>query len=238
MRMGEIVIARRFNGPANSGNGGIVAGRVAEFIDGPAEITLRAPVPLDVKLVVERDHHGVLRLEHEGTLLIEARATAFDLDVPAPPTWQEAERLSAHGGSFADSAFNTCVVCGRGRAAGEALRVWADRLPDRPQSFAAWIPDPRLADEDGFLPLAYLWGALDCPGAVAVLAADDERTVLTGRMAGHAIKRVRGGERCIVLGWMIGEQGRKLYSGTAVFNEAGEICAKAIVTWIVLKNPL
>lgn len=238
MRIGEIVIARRFNGPPNSGNGGIVAGRVAEFIDGPAEITLRAPVPLEVSLAVERDAQGNLRLEYDGTLLIEARATDLDLDVPPPPSWDEAVRLSANGGSFPGTDFDSCVVCGRDRKAGEALRVWAAPLPDRAQSIAAWVPDPRLADADGYLPLAYLWGALDCPGATAVLAADDGRTVLTGRMAGHAFKRVRGGEKCIVLGWTIGADGRKLYSGTAVFNEAGEICGKAMITWIVLKNPL
>lgn len=238
MRLGEIIVARRFNGPENSGNGGIVAGWVADYIEGPASVTLRAPIPLDVPLAVERDSHGVIRLEHDGALLIEARATTLDLAVPGPPSWQEALAFSANGGSFADNPFNSCVVCGRARIAGDGLRVWADRIPGTEKSVAAWLPDPRLAEEDGYLPLAYLWGALDCPGAFAVLAPDDERVAMTGRLEGHAFKRLRGGERAIVLGWAIGAQGRKLYSGTAVFNQAGELCAKARATWIVLKNPL
>ena len=41
--------AARFNGPADSGNGGYCAGVIAGFVDGPAEVSLRAPVPLDTR---------------------------------------------------------------------------------------------------------------------------------------------------------------------------------------------
>ena len=57
----EITIPKRFCGPPTSGNGGYSCGRLAAFVQGPAEITLRAPPPLDTKLSIER-HDGVVKL--------------------------------------------------------------------------------------------------------------------------------------------------------------------------------
>ena len=42
----------------------------------------------------------------------------------------------------------------------------------------------------------------------------------------------REGEQCVVLGWPRGEDGRKLYAGTALFGEGGEFLAVARQTWI------
>ena len=36
-------------------------------------------------------------------------------------------------------------------------------------------------------------------------------------------------------GWRIGVDGRKLYSGTALYTEQGRLCALGHCTWIVLK---
>ncbi|MCJ9705122.1 hypothetical protein MOV74_28970, partial [Bradyrhizobium sp. SHOUNA76] len=48
--MTPIIIDKRYCGPPNSGNGGYVCGRLARHIPGGAEITLRAPPPLDTPL--------------------------------------------------------------------------------------------------------------------------------------------------------------------------------------------
>ena len=50
--MHTMTIARRFRGPANSSNGGYVCGMLARHISGAAEITLRAPPPLETELSV------------------------------------------------------------------------------------------------------------------------------------------------------------------------------------------
>ena len=47
-----LTIDRRYRGPLHSGNGGYTAGRLAAFVDGPAEVTLRLPPPLDRPLTV------------------------------------------------------------------------------------------------------------------------------------------------------------------------------------------
>src|SRR5688500_18642922 len=51
-----ITIGRRYRGPLHSGNGGYSAGLLAQFVDGPAEVTLRLPPPLERPLrVVEQE---------------------------------------------------------------------------------------------------------------------------------------------------------------------------------------
>jgi hypothetical protein len=35
-----------------------------------------------------------------------------------------------------------------------------------------------------------------------------------------------------VIGWAIGADGRKHHCGTAIFDEDGELCARAKSTWI------
>ena len=49
-RSDEVEIHRRFRGPPGAGNGGYVAGLLAEWIGGPAEVDLLAPIPLEVPL--------------------------------------------------------------------------------------------------------------------------------------------------------------------------------------------
>ena len=36
----------------------------------------------------------------------------------------------------------------------------------------------------------------------------------------------------MVVGWPLGEDGRKLYAGTALFTADGELLARARATWI------
>ena len=92
-----------------------------------------------------------------------------------------------------------------------------------PQLALRWCPE-------------FVWGALDCPGAWAAQDPDDWRPALTGRMTVKVMDRPKVGERCAVVGWRIGADGRKLYSGTALYTEAGKLCALGTCTWIVLKD--
>ena len=40
------------------------------------------------------------------------------------------------------------------------------------------------------------------------------------------------GERCVVVAWPLGEDGRKLFAATALLGEHGELLARARQTWI------
>lgn len=229
------IIPARHRGPPESGNGGIVSGRLAGLLaPGPVEVTLRAPIPLDRALQVGlRD--GAVDLRDGETLIAEARTATLDLEAPGPVSWDVAEACSRVGGSDAQSDFNHCFACGRGHGPKEGLRVWASAVPGRDMVAAALVADPAHGDADGFLPDPLLWAAIDCPGAIAV-GANQERMMLTGRMVAEVTGRVRTGERAIVVGWPLGEDGRKLYSGTAIYNQAGELAARARITWILLKQ--
>jgi hypothetical protein len=59
---GSLVIMSRFCGPPDSGNGGYVCGLIAGYLDGPAEVTLRKPPPLETPLNLEPDGDGSVRV--------------------------------------------------------------------------------------------------------------------------------------------------------------------------------
>jgi hypothetical protein len=76
-----------------------------------------------------------------------------------------------------------------------------------------------------------VWAAIDCSGAYAIGGEGRGETVL-GRMAARIERLPREGEPCVVVGWPRGDEGRKLYAGTALFGEDGDLLAVARQTWI------
>jgi hypothetical protein len=219
-----VVIDPRFNGPPDSGNGGYTCGLVAELVRGGAEVTLRRPPPLGRALAVERDGDAVRLLDRED-VVAEGVPADVDLDVPVPVSLEEAERAAARYPGFERHAFPTCLVCGPARAEGDGLRIFAGPVDGRPVFAAPWrVP----AEVDRRL----VWASLDCPGAIAVGFPERGETVL-GRLAARVDAVPHVGSRCVVVAWPLGEDGRKLYAGTALFTEAGDPLALARATWIV-----
>lgn len=240
--MGEtLTIDRRYSGPRLTGNGGyvggVLAGRLTADEREPVEITFRAPAPLETPMRIERQGDDRLTLKHAETLICEARRTPLDLEPPAfDVDWPRAEAIWHAGGSPEGSSFHECIVCGRGRAEGDGLRVWGGPVNGGGLSWSLYHAHAVHADSEGHIAREFVWGTLDCPGAWAAQDPDDWRPAVTGRLTASILERPRAGERCIVVGWRIGEDGRKLYSGTALYTEAGTLCAKALQTWILLKE--
>ena len=219
--MEQITIDARFNGPKDSANGGYTCGLAAELLAGPVEVTLRLPPPLDRALDVHRDGDRLRILDGER-LIAEASPAEFDLELPEPPTFEEAQRASDRYPGFDEHAFPTCFVCGPEREPGDGLRVFAGPLEDG-RVASPWIPrdvDPK-----------FVWAALDCPGAIAVGFPDRGETLL-GRFSAQVDELPGAGERCVIVGWPLGEEGRKLYAGTALYGEGGRPLARARATWI------
>jgi hypothetical protein len=77
-----------------------------------------------------------------------------------------------------------------------------------------------------------VWAALDCPGGWAV---DDfqREGVLLGRMAAAIAAMPALETPAVVMGWRLGEDGRKRYAGSALYTAEGELLAAARSTWIV-----
>lgn len=220
--MQTLTIDGRFNGPEGSGNGGYTCGLVAGLLGGTVEVTLRRPPPLDRPLDVERE--GDRLLVRDGDALVaEAEPASVELDAPAAPSYGEAERASVRYPGFEEHAFPTCFVCGPAREPGDGLRIFAGPMGDG-RVASPWTP-AEVAPE-------LVWAALDCPGAIAVGYPERGETLL-GRFAAKIEELPRIGERCVVVGWPLGEEGRKLYAGTALFGEDGRQLASAHATWIL-----
>lgn len=242
-RVEPIIIPLGFNGPRLSGNGGYVSGVLAERYtrefggDGTVEITLRAPIPIETALQVVREHDALMMRDGE-TLVCEARSgsVAHLTPPPAPTDWAEVMHRGEVGGSPPGSEFGSCIVCGSDRAVGDGLRVLGTAGPQRGYSLSCYLPHANHADAGGRIRPEFIWGTLDCPGAFAVQDPDDPRIAMTGRMTCKVIEPPKVGERCAVVGWRIGAEGRKLYSGTALYTEQGRLCALGTCTWIVLKS--
>jgi hypothetical protein len=219
----ELRIDRRFNGPPGSGNGGYTCGLVAGAVGGPAEVTLRLPPPLDRPLAVRRDGERVELLDGEA-VVAEGAPAAVDVEAPAPPSFAEAEAASRRYPGFEVHAFPSCFVCGPEREPGDGLRIFAAPVEGRDLVAAPWTPaevSPEL-----------VWAALDCPGAIAV-GWDARGATVLGRMAARVDELPAPGERCVVTAWPLGEDGRKLFAGTALHGEDGRLLAQARQTWIV-----
>jgi hypothetical protein len=228
-----VVIASRFRGPPNSGNGGYACGLLAEFVDGIAEVTLRKPPPLDVPLSVESN--GATKMRHESALVGEARPTELDFEIPEPPSFEEAQACVERYVGFRSHPFPTCFTCGPERAAGDGLRIFPGRLEGRPLVAAPWQPHAADAGDDGFVRRPILWAAIDCPGYFGTAGERMELAVL-GRMAAEVRGDVPVGERCVVIGWSRGIDGRKRFAGSALFNARGELLGRAAQTWVALRG--
>jgi len=216
-------IPARFNGPPRSANGGYTCGLVARLLDGEAEVTLRVPPPLDRDLDVVRAD-GRVELRDGETVVAEGERAPVEVDVPASVSLAEAEAASTRYAGFAHHAYPTCFTCGPGRDDG--LGIYAGPVEGREGVVAAtWTPADEPAPE-------VVWAALDCPSGWAV---DDfqREGVLLGRMAARVDRLPAPGEPHVVLGWRVGEEGRKRYAGSALLTADGEALARSRSTWIV-----
>jgi hypothetical protein len=218
-----MIVPGRFNGPPDSGNGGYTCGLVAGLLGGVAEVTLRLPPPLDRELEVVHDDARV-EVRNGGRLVAEAEPVELAIDVPAPVSQAEAERASRNYAGFAHHAYDTCFVCGPNRTDG--LRVYAGPVEGRDGVVASpWTPPDDVTPE-------LVWAALDCPSGWAV---DDfqREGVLLGRMATEIDRLPTPGEPHVVIGWRVGEDGRKRFAGSALLTADGEVLARSRSTWIV-----
>lgn len=234
MTSSTLHIARRFCGPPNSGNGGYVSGLLAKEMGRPCQITLHAPPPLDTDLQLHPHENG-LQLKLGEQLLGSARPYDFELDVPAPPSAQEAEEAQQRFVGIQYHDLPGCFVCGTNRDPGDGLRIFTGNVSQHEHQVAAlWQPATDLAGADGTVANEYLWAALDCPGFFAVKPTSG--MALLGRYSARIEQPVHAGETLIVSAWAINHDGRKHHAGRALFRENGERVACAEATWISLKR--
>jgi hypothetical protein len=236
----QITIHRRFNGPPNSGHGGYVCGIIADLIGPCAEVTLRSPPPLDLPLTVERIESGKVRLSDAEMTIAEGRKEELRLDIPDPPTLEEAKSAAERYPGFETHPFPFCFGCGHKRDEGDGLRIFSGPVNGREIMAAPWQPDASLAEETGIVRTEFLWAALDCPAGWAVtnlqkVLYPDTPYILLGRFVAEVKEGLKSGQNCVTIGWPIGNDGRKLFGGSAIFSESGELLAAGKATWIAIQ---
>ena len=243
----SIIVPARFRGPPDSGNGGYVAGVVAECFgressaDAAVEVTLRAPTPLDREMAVLQSEDGSVQLVLGETLIAEARQTELSLEIPPPPSFADALAARSDSPSFFENinpllpdgtGFHPiCFCCGADVAPDEGLHVYAAPVDGFDGVAAAWQPSAEFADREGLLPEPILWAALDCPGQFAYLVGGI-RTGMLGRMTGRILRPVKVDQELTVIGWRIEVERMKHFAGTALFGESGDLCGYSRQVWI------
>jgi hypothetical protein len=231
----HVTIDPRFNGPPDSGHGGYVAGVVASFLEGPARVRLHRPPPLGRRLEVRRSGGEVAVLDGDA-LVASATPAEVDLAVPGVVGFAEAESASRGYPGFGEHMFRRCFGCGPARAAGDGLRIFAGPVAGRRLVAAPWIPDGTLADNGHAVRPEFLWAALDCPSGWAAIADAGGRPSVLGELAARLADPVFPGERCVVLAWALGGDGRKRFAASAVLGAGGVVRAVARSTWIALSR--
>jgi len=230
-----LTVPRRFHGPRASGNGGYVAGRLAQFVpaDGPVTVTLRRPPPLDTPMDVVPGERGGVRLMAGPALVAAAEPGQLDVADVVPVDFATAERAASGYRGLAQHPFPGCFGCGPERAEGDGLRLAPGPLPDRPESTAAaWVPHPSLAVPAGAdtVPPEIAWTALDCPGGWTVDLGG--RPMVLGQLTAQLEAAPYVGDRCVVVGRLVARDGRKARTETTLFDGDGRVLARAAAVWV------
>ena len=216
------MIPARYMGPDGSANGGYTGGLVAALVDAEAvEVTLRLPPPLETALAVERDGEVVRVLDGEA-VVAEGRPGSVDVEPPAVSP-DEAGRAATGSLGAEEHEFPRCFVCGPLRDPGDGLRILPG--PVREGVVAAPWTAREAAPE-------IVWAAIDCIGAFATGAVGLRGSAVLGRMTARIDRLPADGEACVVVGWSLGADGRKLHAGTALLGADGAPCALSLQVWI------
>ena len=227
----EFQIDARFNGPPNSGNGGYVAGKIAEIVGGPCEVTLRKPPPLDKTLILRRIDEG-------GEVLSDD--TLIATVTSSPPFENNLEAIDY------DCATAAAVEGLERRLLSDVLRLFAGMPPgsqidgDLKPVAAAWKPFANLSSNGQTIDEAHIWAAMDCPSAAAINNTGDETkepiACLLGRFKNTVYRAPKVDEHCAVVAQMDYQEGRKIFCNVSLFGAQGDLLAAGRTTWIALED--
>lgn len=156
--MNSITIARRFNGPPDSGNGGYVCGAFAVAAGAGLRVRLLSPPPLQVPLEVSADGEGRWRLGPGEAPVASGTPARLELEVPKAPQYVQAVWASQHYAGFREHIFPECFVCGPLRRRGDGLRIFPGML-DSGIVAAPWLPADSLDGGDGKVAVEHHWAA-------------------------------------------------------------------------------
>ena len=238
--MSTLTIAKKYNGPDDSGNGGYCAGLFAQAFDcnttRAIEVTLRSPPPLDTPLQLITHEQGADCMAGD-TVVAQLKHADLTIDIPTAIDLKTAIKASKNYTGFVSHPFPHCYVCGPKRQEHDGLRIFAGPVDGQAMAAAPWQPFAELADPSGNIAVEHIWAALDCPSYFGATIDSPQATAFLGRFTlqiyNHTIKP---DQDYIICAWPNGIDGRKLFGGVGLFDAAGLCLAAANATWITLKS--
>jgi hypothetical protein len=232
-----LTIPAFFNGPPASGNGGYTCGRVAELVDAEvAEVSLRAPPPLDTPLRVIRNA-GRVAVREPDTLVATGAPSELLVDVPDAVPASEIAAAQEEGRRVwaEDHPFPTCVVCGPAREDG--FGIVPSALPGRDGLFGAvWTPGDWSDDGQGQVRPELVWAALDCPTSAPVANFGEGPAMVLASLTARLGCPLRVGEPHTILSWKLGAEGRKRWGAAALYDSDGILTSASRALWIELRK--
>jgi len=224
-------IDRRYRGPNSSGNGGYATGLVGREFEGPAEVQLRLPPPLDRNLELRPDGDAIGAWDGDAMVAL-GRPAELALDVPNPPSLDIARAAAK---PFEPHPFPECFVCGPHRSADDGLRIFPGPIDGDAEFFATpWTPHPSLPNKEGVLAPEIVWGALDCPTSCATRPG---HPAVVASLTVDIRRPVSVGETVTVSAWPLEVDGRKRWGAAALHSAEGELLACSKGLWVELKDP-
>jgi hypothetical protein len=226
-----LTVAERFCGPPGTANGGYLTGRLAALagVD-PVSVRLRRPIPLERPLQVRRDGSAVELFDGDD-LLATATPAELDLDVPIPPTRDEAAAAQAALPPRTGHPFPRCFGCGPERRPGDAVAVFVGPLPDRPEIWAGiFRPTAELPSAGGVAAPETVCAALDCPSFQPASPGSTSPWLL-GTLTVALERPVRLDTDHVLLAWRLRREGRRAFTASALIGPDGEVCARAQAIW-------
>ncbi|GAA1591976.1 hypothetical protein GCM10009789_52560 [Kribbella sancticallisti] len=226
-------IAPRFRGPAQSGNGGYVAGLVGNAVslaeNESPRVRLLLPPPMEVDLNLLADGQTV-RLTGPDAAVAEGSTVSTDTLADAtidPVGPDQARAAEAQYRGLVHHPFPGCFVCGPENA--EGLQLRPGPVGDG-RTACTWHPAADLAEP------VFLWAALDCPGGWSIDL--EGRPSVLGQMSACVDARPPAGEPCVVMGRVLAEDGRKTHTASTLYDADGRVLARARHTWILVDPAL
>lgn len=250
-----LVIPTRYCGPPESGNGGYVAGSLAHHLVRSAPVgravtvSLRQPPPLEASMQVAEDGE-LARLSFGGAVIAEAAVVTEEIDPVEPVSYAEAQSASAAYPGFTFHPFPTCFGCGVDRPDG--LRIFpgpveaapvepadTDEVEAGTRVAAPWTPDDSIAadyheyaDPAPRACLAATWSALDCAGGWA--GDFGQRLVVLAQMTAVVDELPVIGEPHVVMGQVLGREGRRTMAATTLHDSDARIVGRARQVWVAV----
>ncbi len=250
----QISIDEKYCGPPDTANGGYLAGKLAGYFDSSGSgstinVSLRAATPLDKALnIIEAasDSGKTLQLMDGEKLLAIASEADMHIAKPRLPTVKNIAAARMQCAGYVNHPFPHCFVCGPKRPLGDGLAIYPGPLVNETLGAMStcvaseWVLTADLKDSQGCVKQEFIWAALDCISAFAILEDPDNQglvPMVLGKLSA-SIKAALTRDKAYVMAWPLKREGRKAFANSAVFNQQQECIAVGQALWVSLNKTI